>query len=90
MAGVLIFIAFTAVITVTAVNLERFSIVGHTVAVAYPWRLTDPTFVSHLTAWLGYLLRHTSFMLVFLLYLGIAGLRKLVKRNHPMLKADTD
>lgn len=57
-AGVLISAAFTAVIAATAANLERFSIVGHTVAFAYPWRLTDPTFMSHLTAWVGYLLHN--------------------------------
>lgn len=57
-AGVLISAVFTAVIAATAANLERFSIVGHTVAFAYPWRLTDPTFMSHLTAWVGYLLHN--------------------------------
>ena len=57
-AGVLISLAFTALIAATSVNLAHFEIVGKTVAFAYPWRLTNPTVLSHLTAWGGYLLHN--------------------------------
>jgi len=54
-AGVLVSAALTAVIGLTAANLSGFQIVGHTVAFAYPWRLTEPNAAARLTAWAGYL-----------------------------------
>ena len=50
--------ALTAVIGLTAANLSGFQIVGHTVAFAYPWRLTEPNAMARLTAWGGYLLHN--------------------------------
>jgi uncharacterized membrane protein YhdT len=58
LAGVLVSAALTAVIGLTAASLSGFQIVGHTVAFAYPWRLTEPTAVARLTAWAGYLLHN--------------------------------
>jgi hypothetical protein len=56
--GALVSAALTAVIGLTAVNLSGFQIVGHTVAFAYPWRLTEPNAMARLTAWSGYLLHN--------------------------------
>ena len=56
--GALISAALTAVIGLTAANLTGFQIVGHTVAFAYPWRLTEPNAAARLTAWAGYLLHN--------------------------------
>jgi hypothetical protein len=56
--GALVSAALTAVIGLTAANLSGFQIVGHTVAFAYPWRLTEPNAAAHLTAWGGYLLHN--------------------------------
>lgn len=57
-SGVLVSAALTAVIGLTAANLSGFQIVGHTVAFAYPWRLTEPNALARLTAWGGYLLHN--------------------------------
>lgn len=57
-AGVLIAAAFTVLIAATSANLARFQIVGHTVAFAYPWRLVEPTVVTRLVVWGGYLLHN--------------------------------
>ena len=57
-AGVLVSAALTAVIGLTAANLSGFRIVGHTVAFAYPWRLTEPNAMANLTAWAGYILHN--------------------------------
>ena len=57
-AGALVSAALTAVIGLTAANLSGFQIVGHTVAFAYPWRLTEPNALAHLTAWAGYLIHN--------------------------------
>jgi len=56
--GALVSGALTAVIGLTAANLSGFQIVGHTVAFAYPWRLTEPNAMARLTAWSGYLLHN--------------------------------
>ena len=47
--GVALAAAFTMIIAATASNLTAFSIVGPTVAFAYPWRLAEPTAVARLT-----------------------------------------
>jgi len=57
-SGMLVSAALTAVIGLTAINLTGFQIIGHTVAFAYPWRLTEPNTMAHLTAWGGYLLHN--------------------------------
>src|SRR5262245_47575645 len=57
-SGILVSMALTGVIGLTAANLSGFQIVGHTVAFAYPWRLTEPNAAAHLTAWAGYLLHN--------------------------------
>ena len=56
--GVLLSVALTAVIGLTAANLAGFQIVGRTVPFAYPWRLTEPNSAARLTAWSGYLLHN--------------------------------
>lgn len=57
-AGFLISVAFTAIIAATSAGLAHFPIVGKTVPFAYPWRLTDPTLVTRLAVWAGYLLHN--------------------------------
>jgi hypothetical protein len=65
--GALVSTAFTLIIAATAAGLSGFAIVGKTVPFAYPWRLTDPTVISHLTAWGGYLLHNlTVWAVIFL------------------------
>lgn len=56
--GAFVSAILTAIIGLTAVNLSGFQIVGHTVAFAYPWRLTEPNAMANLTAWGGYLLHN--------------------------------
>ncbi len=56
--GGLVSALFTVVIAATAAGLSHFTIIGKTVPFAYPWRLVDPTTISHLTAWGGYLLHN--------------------------------
>lgn len=57
--GVLVSVALTAVIGLTAANLTGFQIVGHTgIAFYYPWQLREPNSVARLTAWSGYLLHN--------------------------------
>lgn len=56
--GALVSAALTAIIGFTAASLSGFQIVGHTVAFAYPWRLTEPNTMARLTAWGGYLLHN--------------------------------
>ena len=54
--GVLISLAFTAVIALTAANLSGFRIVGDTdILFLYPWQLKEPTALAQLTAWAGYI-----------------------------------
>lgn len=53
-AGLLFACLATAVIALTAGALTRFEIVGPTVAFAYPWRLVEPSSLSHASAWVGY------------------------------------
>jgi hypothetical protein len=58
--GLLISLAFTAVIGLTAANLAGFQIVGKTgIAFYYPWQLREPSTAARLTAWAGYLLHNT-------------------------------
>lgn len=65
--GVLVSAAFTLIIAATAASLSGFEIVGKTVPFAYPWRLTEPTSLSRLTAWGGYLLHNlTAWSIIFL------------------------
>lgn len=76
LAGVLISAAFTAVIALTAANLSRFEIVGHTTAFAYPWRLVDPTTLTRLAVWTGYLLHNIiAWVIIYL-----------AKRENPKYK----
>jgi uncharacterized membrane protein YhdT len=57
--GLLISLAFTAVIGLTASNLAGFQIVGKTgIAFYYPWQLQEPSTAARLTAWAGYLLHN--------------------------------
>ncbi|HLO30044.1 MAG TPA: hypothetical protein VK249_12955 [Anaerolineales bacterium] len=57
--GILISVAFTTVIGLTAANLSGFQIVGQTgIAFHYPWQLTEPNSAARLTAWSGYLLHN--------------------------------
>ena len=57
--GLLISLAFTAVIGLTAANLSGFPIVGKTgIAFYYPWQLREPNTAARLTAWAGYLLHN--------------------------------
>ncbi|MBL8994105.1 MAG: hypothetical protein JNM63_12240 [Spirochaetia bacterium] len=60
LSGLAISLAFTAVISLTAAHLTQFKIIGKTVPFAYPWRLSEPTFWTHLTAWTGYILHNLS------------------------------
>jgi hypothetical protein len=58
---------FAFLIGISAGGLASFQIIGKTVPFAYPWRLVDPTTLSHLTAWAGYLLHNlTVWILIFL------------------------
>jgi len=54
LSGVAFATLCTVVIGVTAGGLGGFEIVGPTVPFAYPWRLTEPTAMGRITAWLGY------------------------------------
>jgi hypothetical protein len=56
--GVILSAAFTIIIALTAANLTGFEIVGKTVPFAYAWRLTEPTAITRLAAWSGYLLHN--------------------------------
>src|ERR1051326_5170456 len=58
LVGALVSAALTAIIGLTAASLSDFQIVGHTVAFAYPWRLTESNAAARLTAWGGYLLHN--------------------------------
>ena len=60
LGSVLISAALTAVIGFTAANLTRFTIVGHTVPFAYPWRLVEHSDMARITAWLGYILHNLT------------------------------
>ncbi|TNE48500.1 MAG: hypothetical protein EP343_15530 [Deltaproteobacteria bacterium] len=53
-SGILLSAGLTTIIALTAGGLAGFNTIGPTVPFAYPWRLKDPTFWSHATAWLGY------------------------------------
>jgi hypothetical protein len=55
---VLLCTGLTAIIGLTAWRLSSQSIIGPTKPFHYPWRLTSPTYWSHLTAWLGYALHN--------------------------------
>src|SRR5690242_16363049 len=64
--GALACVALTAVIGLTAANLTRFPIVGHTgIAFYYPWQLREPNSIARLTAWSGYLL-HNIFVWIII------------------------
>jgi hypothetical protein len=65
--GIAISAAFTAIIAFTASNLTGFEIIGRTVPFAYAWRLTEPTAITRLTAWSGYLL-HNIFVWVMIYF----------------------
>jgi hypothetical protein len=57
--GILISVAFTAVIGLTAANLTGFPIVGKTgISFYYPWQLREPNSLARLTAWAGYLIHN--------------------------------
>ncbi len=58
--GILVSAAFTVIIAVTSANLSGFAIVGRTVPFAYPWRLVEPSALTRLAAWAGYLLHNIS------------------------------
>jgi len=62
--GVAVSMALTGVVALTAGALGQFHIHGPTVPFAYPWRLTEPTFLSHLTAWVGYSLHNLGAWLI--------------------------
>lgn len=57
--GVLVAVALTAVIGLTATKLSGFQIVGRTgIAFYYPWQLVEPNAIAQFTAWTGYLLHN--------------------------------
>ena len=56
--GIIVSVLLTAIIGLAARNLSGFQIVGKTIPFAYPWRLTEPNVMAHLTAWTGYLLHN--------------------------------
>jgi uncharacterized membrane protein YhdT len=57
--GILVSLAFTAVIGLTAANLSGFQIVGDTgIPFYYPWQLKETNAAAQLTAWAGYLLHN--------------------------------
>jgi hypothetical protein len=66
--GLLVSLAFTAVIGLTAANLSGFQIVGKTgIAFYYPWQLGEPNTAARLTAWTGYLLHNIiAWVILFL------------------------
>jgi hypothetical protein len=67
LAGVFASAILTIIIAWTANGLAGFEIVGKTVPFAYPWRLLNPTTLSHLTAWVGYALHNLSaWVIIFL------------------------
>jgi hypothetical protein len=74
--GVLVSATFTAIIAATSANLAGFQIVGKTVPFAYPWRLVDPTVITRLVVWGGYLLHN----------LIAWGIIYLAKRQNPKYK----
>ncbi len=53
-AGVILSLACTAVIALTAGRLTVFELVGPGGAFEYPWRLQRPTTAARLSAWVGY------------------------------------
>ncbi len=80
LTGMLLSAGLAAVIGLTAANLAHFNIVGRTVAFQYPWRLLDPTILSHLTAWAGYALHNlTVWAIIFLAKRDVL----LAKRSRP-------
>src|SRR5690349_16706771 len=78
LSGVLIAAAFTVIIAATSANLSGFQIVGPTVPFAYPWRLVEPTAISRLAVWTGYLLHN----------LIVWAIIYLAKREHPTYTND--
>ena len=76
--GTILSAILTAIIAVTAVRLTGFEIVGNTVAFAYPWRLVDPSVISQLTAWTGYVL-HNIFVWAIIY---------IVRRNKPKFRPE--
>lgn len=62
--GLLVALAMTLWIGLTASSLRSYSIFGPTVPFAYPWRLKSPTFWSQFTAWLGYALHNLGAWLI--------------------------
>ena len=76
--GTILSAILTAIIAVTAVRLTGFQIVGSTVAFAYPWRLVEPTVMSQLTAWVGYVL-HNIF---------VWGIIYIVRKNKPKFRSE--
>lgn len=70
--------AFTLLIAVTAAGLSGFEIVGKTVPFAYPWRLIQPTALSRLSAWGGYVLHNLAAWVI--IYLA--------KREKPRISAN--
>ena len=57
--GVLLSVAFTLIISVTATNLSGFQIVGQTgIPFYYPWQLAQPNATARVTAWAAYLLHN--------------------------------
>lgn len=48
--GLLASAALAAILAATAANLSGFEITGKTAPLAYPWRLTEPNAMAHLTA----------------------------------------
>lgn len=65
--GIAISAAFTAIIAFTTSSLTGFEIIGRTVPFAYAWRLTEPTAITRLTVWSGYLL-HNIFVWVIIYF----------------------
>lgn len=66
-SGVLFAAVCTLVIGLTALGLDRFTVVGPTVPFAYPWRLAEPTAIARWTAWIGYALHNVATWVVIAL-----------------------
>ena len=76
--GTVLSAILTAIIALTAVRLTGFEIVGITVPFAYPWRLVEPTVMSRLTAWAGYVLHN----------LFVWGIIFVVRRDKPKFRPE--
>lgn len=56
--GIIISALFTLLVALVAANLSHYEIIGVTVPLMYPWRLTEPNSWAQITSWTAYLIHN--------------------------------